>query len=99
LTFTQEELSAMDIGDCSITRVSNSLPALAAFLLLLSPSVRAQYYWPKYRHDLSNSGIGYGGTIWSGPAVIRRPVGGVTVGTVYFGSNDGYVYALSVNGQ
>jgi outer membrane protein assembly factor BamB len=40
-----------------------------------------------------------GGTIWSGPSVIGRPVGGVAVGTVYFGSNDGYVYALSVKGQ
>jgi outer membrane protein assembly factor BamB len=42
-----------------------------------------------------------GGKIWSGPAVIGRPVSGLlsAVGTVYFGSNDGYVYALSVKGQ
>ena len=73
-----------------------STPASSAGVVLFGAD--DGYFRAAYNNQVLFSFL-TGGTIWSGPAVIGRPVGGVAVGTVYFGSNDGYVYALSVRGQ
>ncbi len=62
--------------------------------------------WPKYQHDWQNTGVGIGSgadgfvkwTFKTGGAINSSAVVDEQ-GTVYFGSNDGYLYAVRTNGS